>query len=562
MGNAAAYHGQDRRQLEILPSLTRIRLWGLTAAVLAVAWGALVVSGPRTAGAVDATLTAALLQAAATTLLAAIGIVCFVRWKLTGEAAALVIAVAVVVVGVGSTGFGQLLLLISDVEQHLQALVEVRAASRLTAIGLFGLALFVQPVDTRLRPGWLFPAAAATVALLATALEAAPGVAAMVAGLDAVEGPAAAGTVLFAVIWSALAAGYAWHAWRRRNLALAWAALVLGGFAVGELALLLHGASGSAMVAVRSVRLLGVAAGLAGVLVELERAFAMQSQRLLRSVVETRTAQARIRSWQATLDERAHEAANALSAIEGATRTLHHFHDRLDPDTRETLMAALGSEINRLHGLLRQERQDLTTFRLRDVVSPQVSSARARGAAVVTLVPDVEAVGRPNEVAQVLANVFENALRHAPGAPITLHALRRGDEVLIRVEDEGPGIPAEERDAVFRRGVRGSQTRDEAGSGLGLYVSALLMRDQGGDLWVEEAAGGGAAFVLRLPAAPPESDRPELVAHADEDRQQLVDRGQVPPSRSGTDDVDAGDVGAVTRERHRHRPGGRLLSVE
>jgi signal transduction histidine kinase len=70
------------------------------------------------------------------------------------------------------------------------------------------------------------------------------------------------------------------------------------------------------------------------------------------------------------------------------------------------------------------------------------------------------------------------------------------DRIELRVEDRGPGVRADIRRLIFERGWRGQD--DVEGSGLGLYVAARLVRDQGGDLHVEERAGGGASFVMTL----------------------------------------------------------------
>ena len=72
---------------------------------------------------------------------------------------------------------------------------------------------------------------------------------------------------------------------------------------------------------------------------------------------------------------------------------------------------------------------------------------------------------------------------------------REDDEAVVRVADDGPGIPESERDRVFERGV------STDGGGYGLYVAETVVERLGGDIYVEESDLGGAAFVVEVPLA-------------------------------------------------------------
>lgn len=142
-----------------------------------------------------------------------------------------------------------------------------------------------------------------------------------------------------------------------------------------------------------------------------------------------------------------------------------------------------------------------TDFAVAAALASTVTGARARGAGILVDIDEhLHAFGRPSDTGEVVQNLIQNARRYAPGSPVAIRAVREGDRVLVRVEDRGPGVAADVREAIFRRGVRGQHADGVAGSGLGLYVSGQLMREQGGDLWLEDRPGGGAAFVLALPA--------------------------------------------------------------
>ena len=102
---------------------------------------------------------------------------------------------------------------------------------------------------------------------------------------------------------------------------------------------------------------------------------------------------------------------------------------------------------------------------------------------------------------QVLTNLLENAGRYSPaGTEIALGVALRDHELRIRVQDQGPGIPAEELPRVFDRFFRGrSAGKDRAGTGMGLSIARGIMEAHGGSLRVESPAGQGAVFTMVLP---------------------------------------------------------------
>jgi signal transduction histidine kinase len=82
-----------------------------------------------------------------------------------------------------------------------------------------------------------------------------------------------------------------------------------------------------------------------------------------------------------------------------------------------------------------------------------------------------------------------------------------GATVRVVIEDEGSGVPASEREAIWQPFQRGSAAREGAGgSGIGLTVVKEIVEEHAGSVWVEDAAGGGAAFVVELPAETPVVD--------------------------------------------------------
>ena len=109
-----------------------------------------------------------------------------------------------------------------------------------------------------------------------------------------------------------------------------------------------------------------------------------------------------------------------------------------------------------------------------------------------------------DKVRQVFNILVENALRYSPqGGTVIVGARRNADCVEVRVVDEGMGVPAAERERIFRKFYRAeSAARDgAAGSGLGLFIARELVNAMGGRIWVDSTEGRGSSFAFELPAA-------------------------------------------------------------
>ena len=107
---------------------------------------------------------------------------------------------------------------------------------------------------------------------------------------------------------------------------------------------------------------------------------------------------------------------------------------------------------------------------------------------------------------QILANLMQNAIRHTPAdTPVHVRVQSVGDEAVIEVADEGPGMAAEEASRVFERFWRAdsSRARTSGGTGLGLAIVAAIADAHGGHAEVTTAPGAGATFRVFLPSQPP-----------------------------------------------------------
>jgi len=110
----------------------------------------------------------------------------------------------------------------------------------------------------------------------------------------------------------------------------------------------------------------------------------------------------------------------------------------------------------------------------------------------------------PPKLERIVENLVANAVRHTPSTSriwIRLEPVEEG--ALLSVEDDGPGVPPELRDAVFEPFRQGpTATPHSPGTGIGLSLVARFAELHGGRAWVDERPGGGAAFRVFLPAPP------------------------------------------------------------
>ena len=119
----------------------------------------------------------------------------------------------------------------------------------------------------------------------------------------------------------------------------------------------------------------------------------------------------------------------------------------------------------------------------------------------ISAVEPVQVTGEPTLLLQVIQNLLDNAARHTTTSiQIALH--RDGDQAVITIDDDGPGIPTDRRDHLFERFTRLDQARDRdhGGAGLGLAIVADIVTVHGGTVRIEDPPDGrGARLVVRLP---------------------------------------------------------------
>lgn len=138
---------------------------------------------------------------------------------------------------------------------------------------------------------------------------------------------------------------------------------------------------------------------------------------------------------------------------------------------------------------------------LDDMVLAEAARARRDGLRVdASGVQAARLRGDASALAQVVRNLVDNAVRHARSR-VTLHLVESGLGVELRVDDDGAGVPDEQRERVFERFVRldEARSRDDGGSGLGLAIVREIVTAHGGTTTLGTSDLGGASFVVRLP---------------------------------------------------------------
>lgn len=211
----------------------------------------------------------------------------------------------------------------------------------------------------------------------------------------------------------------------------------------------------------------------------------------------------------------AHELRTPLTTLDGYLEGLEDGVVEPTPQTWRLLRtetARLTRLVNDLGELWRAEARQLT-LRIDAVDAAAVArevgegfSAEARARSITLDLPSggLVATADRDRVAQIVSNYLSNALRHAPdGSRVVVRAARRGDTARLSVSDEGPGLAADQLEAVFERFYRVDPARSRAvgGSGIGLAIVRALAEAMGGQAWAESPGPGrGATFHVELPA--------------------------------------------------------------
>ena len=243
---------------------------------------------------------------------------------------------------------------------------------------------------------------------------------------------------------------------------------------------------------------------------------------LARSVADmSQSLRQRIDNIEAFAADVSHELKNPLASLRSAVDALDRAED---PDIRRQLMTIARDDVGRIDRLINDigeaartdaelhratfERVDLGPLieqivgdweTRREKGDARLAFARPRKDTAVVM-------GKPDRLARAINAIVDNAVSFSPpGGLVEIAAAHVGDEIRIRIDDEGPGVPPEAREAIFNRfhSVRPEGENFGRHSGLGLAIAQAIVKGHDGEIDVHDRddAPSGARFTIRIPAA-------------------------------------------------------------
>lgn len=203
------------------------------------------------------------------------------------------------------------------------------------------------------------------------------------------------------------------------------------------------------------------------------------------------------------LDDFSHEVRTPLAGLHSAAETLGH--GGLSPADEEKLRQVIRRQIGRIERLV-SELSELNRIESGQIaLDRRPQSVRALLADIVqdfdSVVLQGEDVIAPIDAAraqQIFTNILDNAVRHG-GGTVVVDLGRENGEAVVRVSDQGPGIPPAELERIFHRFYRVDRSRSQPGTGLGLAIAKHLVAAHGGTIRASNREEGGATFEVRLP---------------------------------------------------------------
>jgi two-component system sensor histidine kinase KdpD len=224
------------------------------------------------------------------------------------------------------------------------------------------------------------------------------------------------------------------------------------------------------------------------------------------------------RERSALLSAVSHDLRTPLVAALGAASTLMEIGSHLDPQAIRKLSNEIYVELEQLNRLINNLLQmtyleagsvqlQIQPHSLRDIINVAVTTLSKKlykRPIHVTLPKELPDIPFDNTLIQeVFINLIDNAVKFTPTeSPINITVQLENKDVLVSVEDQGPGIMMDEVNKLFEKFYRGRELTTERGLGLGLAICYSIIQAHGGKIWAENRPQGGAIFRFTLPLHP------------------------------------------------------------
>ncbi|MEZ0395460.1 MAG: HAMP domain-containing sensor histidine kinase [Anaerolineales bacterium] len=239
----------------------------------------------------------------------------------------------------------------------------------------------------------------------------------------------------------------------------------------------------------------------------------LERRRLREQVVLLEQARYRAQLQDDFIATISHDLHTPLGFIKGYATSLLRSDTTWDAATQREFLTIIDEETDHLialidrlldssrlqTGMLAMDFQPVILDKLLRDVAQRVSG-RCPGLNVILELENLPAIQADNvRLGQVFENLLDNAVKYAPGSPVTIRAWRRGQAVTLTLADRGPGIPAEHLPYVFERFYRVPGQSGQRGAGLGLFICRQIVQAHHGQITVETVPGKGTTFRIELP---------------------------------------------------------------
>jgi signal transduction histidine kinase len=216
-----------------------------------------------------------------------------------------------------------------------------------------------------------------------------------------------------------------------------------------------------------------------------------------------------------------HEIRSPLGFIKGYTTTLLRPDAQWDLPTQQQFLRIIDQETDRMEKLLQnlldsaqwesgQVKMDWQPVRIETLLHDLALRFQTHHPElhielhITQPLPLLQ--GDPRRLSQVFDNIVTNTLKYAPNSPVIIYANQTDQQIELRFEDHGPGIPAEYLPMVFERFFRGPEQAVRAdGSGLGLFICRQIILAHQGNIFITSQPGQGTNVHIQLPCSPTDS---------------------------------------------------------